>query len=47
LYNRLSGNLRRTLETLGVEPKARNVTPDLRSYLAAKDGPAPKVTVDA
>jgi len=35
LYNRLSGNLRRHLETLGVERVARDVTPDLRDYIAA------------
>lgn len=40
LYNRLSGNLRRILESLGLERVSRNVTPDLKSYLAAKDRPA-------
>lgn len=40
LYNRLSGNLRRILESLGLERKSKDVTPDLRSYLAAKDRPA-------
>ena len=39
LYNRLAGNLRRHLEVLGLERKARDVTPDLRSYLAARDRP--------
>lgn len=36
LYNRLSGNLRRILESLGLERKAQDVTPTLQSYLAAK-----------
>ena len=36
LYNRLSGNLRRILESLGLERKARDVTPSLQSYLQAK-----------
>jgi hypothetical protein len=38
LYGRLAGHLRRILETLGVERKARDVTPDLKTYLAAKGG---------
>jgi hypothetical protein len=37
LYNQLSGNLRRILESLGLERKSKDVTPDLHSYLAAKD----------
>ena len=36
-FNRASGGLRRILETLGVERKSKDVTPDLKSYLAAKD----------
>jgi hypothetical protein len=36
LYNRLAGNLRRILESLGLERKSRDVTPDLKSYLQAK-----------
>jgi hypothetical protein len=39
LYNRLSGNLRRILESLGLERKARDVTPTLQSYLQAKAAP--------
>jgi hypothetical protein len=38
-FNRASGGLRRILETLGIERKARDVTPDLRTYLAARDRP--------
>ena len=36
LYNRLSGNLRRILESLGLERKPRDVTPSLSAYLAGK-----------
>ncbi len=39
LYNRLSGNLRRILESIGLERKARDVTPSLQSYLQAKAEP--------
>ena len=39
LYNRLAGNLRRMLETIGLERKARDVSPTLQSYLAAKAQP--------
>jgi hypothetical protein len=38
LYQRTAGNLRRLLESVGFERKARNVTPGLREYLAAKRG---------
>jgi hypothetical protein len=37
LYNRLAGNLRRILESIGLQRVSRDVTPDLPSYLAAKD----------
>ncbi|WOJ89857.1 hypothetical protein RZS28_00640 [Methylocapsa polymorpha] len=36
LYGRLAGHLRRILETLGTERRAKDVTLDLKSYLAAK-----------
>jgi hypothetical protein len=36
LYNRLSGNLRRILESLGLERKSRDVTPSLSAYLAGR-----------
>lgn len=35
-FNRASGGLRRILETLGVDRRPKDVTPDLKSYLAAK-----------
>jgi hypothetical protein len=40
IYGRIASHLRRILETLGLERKLKDVTPDLRSYLAAKDRPA-------
>jgi hypothetical protein len=40
IYGRIASHLRRILETLGVERKSIDVTPDLRSYLAGKDRPA-------
>jgi hypothetical protein len=40
IYGRIASHLRRILETLGVERKSKDVTPNLRSYLAAKDRPA-------
>ena len=40
IYGRIASHLRRILETLGVERKSKNITPDLRSYLAGKDRPA-------
>ena len=39
VYNRLAGNLRRLFETLGLERKARDVTPTLDHYLQAKAEP--------
>jgi hypothetical protein len=40
LYNRLAGNLRRMLESIGLQRVSRDVTPSLSGYLRAKDGPA-------
>jgi hypothetical protein len=37
LYNRLAGNHRRILESIGIERRPRDVTPTLQTYLAAKD----------
>lgn len=40
VYSRISGNLRRILESLGLRRVARDVTaPDLRTYLKAKAAP--------
>jgi hypothetical protein len=39
LYNRLSGNLRRILESLGLERRSRDVTSSLSTYLQAKAKP--------
>jgi hypothetical protein len=39
VFNRLSGNLRRILETIGLERRPRDVTPSLQSYLQAKGPP--------
>ncbi|MEJ0094213.1 MAG: hypothetical protein WDN46_12485 [Methylocella sp.] len=36
LYNRLSGNLRRILESIGLQRVAKDVTPDLKAYIASK-----------
>ena len=36
LYQRTSNSLRRLLESLGLERRQRDVTPDLRTYLAEK-----------
>lgn len=38
LYQRTAGNLRRLLEAVGLERRAREVTPDLESYLRAESG---------
>ena len=35
-YSRISGNLRRMLESIGIERAKRDLTPDLASYLAGK-----------
>jgi hypothetical protein len=39
-YGILTDRLGRCLQRLGLERKPRDVTPDLRSYLAGKDRPA-------
>ena len=39
VFNRLSGNLRRILETIGLERRGRDVTPTLESYVNAKGQP--------
>jgi hypothetical protein len=36
LYQRTAGNLRRLLESVGLERRARDVTPTLAQYLASK-----------
>jgi hypothetical protein len=36
LYQRTAGNLRRLLETVGLERRAKEITPDLRDYVAAR-----------
>lgn len=43
LYNRLTGNLRRLFETIGLRRQARDVTPTLASYVAQRGAQ----TVDA
>lgn len=40
-YARVTGHLRRVLETLGIERKARDVTPSLSEYLAGRRPAAP------
>jgi hypothetical protein len=37
LYLRAAGHQRRLLETVGLERKARDITPDLQSYFAARE----------
>jgi hypothetical protein len=41
VFGRALGNLRRALETLGVERVKRDVTPDFRTYVAAKSKGSP------
>jgi hypothetical protein len=36
-YARVSGHLRRLFETIGLERKARDITPDLHTYIAAQN----------
>jgi hypothetical protein len=36
LYQRTAGNLRRLLETVGLQRRAREITPVLRDYVAAQ-----------
>jgi hypothetical protein len=38
LYQRTAGNLRRLLEGLGLKRRAKDVTPDLRDYVATRAG---------
>jgi hypothetical protein len=40
LYQRTAGNLRRLLEAVGLDRRARNVTPSLTAYIASKAGAA-------
>ena len=35
-YQRAAGNLRRLLESLGLQRRARDVTPGVRQYVAVK-----------
>jgi hypothetical protein len=35
-YSRIAGNLRRMLESIGIERAKRDLTPDLATYLASK-----------
>lgn len=44
LYQRTANSQRRLLETVGIERKARDITPDLRSYVASKVAAAPGTT---
>lgn len=37
-YQRVVGTLRRVLKTLGLERRAKDVTPDLQTYLSSKYG---------
>lgn len=39
-YQRAAGNLRRLLESVGLERRARNITPPLSEYVAAKARPS-------
>lgn len=38
LYQRLANSMRRLLESVGLDRVARDITPDLRDYLAATQG---------
>lgn len=38
LYQRTAGNLRRLLESIGLQRRAKDITPDLRDYVAARAG---------
>jgi hypothetical protein len=38
LYQRTAGNLRRLLEAVGLQRRARDVTPSLAEYLRSRDG---------
>lgn len=37
LYQRTAGNLRRLLDAIGIKRRARDVTPDLKTYVAMKE----------
>ncbi len=39
VFNRLSGNLRRILESIGLERRSKDITPTLQGYLQAKGQP--------
>jgi hypothetical protein len=41
LYQRLANSLRRLLESVGLERRPRDVTPDLNAYVASRTPPAP------
>ena len=36
VYSRMAGNLRRLLESVGLQRRAKDITPDLQSYLRSK-----------
>jgi hypothetical protein len=36
LYSRTAGNLRRLLESVGLQRRAKDITPDLRDYVSAR-----------
>jgi hypothetical protein len=36
LYQRTAGNLRRLLESVGLQRRAKDITPDLRDYVSAR-----------
>jgi hypothetical protein len=40
LYSRTAGNLRRLLESVGLQRRAKDITPDLHDYVAAQTGEA-------
>jgi hypothetical protein len=41
LYQRTAGNLRRLLEAIGLQRRARNITPSVSEYLTARNGATP------
>ena len=43
LYQRTTGALRRTLESLGIRRRARDISPNLSTYLASKSREAEDV----
>jgi hypothetical protein len=47
LYQRTTGNLRRVLETLGLQRRAKNITPDLQTYLRMREAAAVEDGEDA